>query len=105
MSWFAFAFDADFLSFFVSFVELSGALVLIELMILSLVYLYAFGIVKIKPSTAPGFDNAKNAAGENINWKTFCCALWSFHDVLGTHGIKSETKQPLAGAGAKSDAV
>jgi len=79
--------------------------VLIELMILSLVYLYAFGIVKIKPSTAPGFDNSKNAAGENINWKTFCCALWSFHDVLGTHGIKSETKQPLAGAGAKSDAV
>lgn len=73
------------------------ALVLIELMILSLIYVYAFGIVKIKPSSAPGFDNSKNSAGENITWKSFCCALWSFHDVLGTHGIKSETKQPLAG--------
>jgi hypothetical protein len=30
--------------------------VLIELMVLSIFYLYAFGIVKIKPSSAPGYD-------------------------------------------------
>jgi hypothetical protein len=34
----------------------AGALVLIELMVLSIFYLYAFGIVKIKPSSAPGYD-------------------------------------------------
>jgi hypothetical protein len=34
----------------------TGALVLIELMVLSIFYLYAFGIVKIKPSSAPGYD-------------------------------------------------
>ena len=80
----------------------TGALVLIELMILTVVYLYAFGVVKIKPSTAPGFDTAKNSAGEHVTWASFCCALWSLHDVLGTHGISSEMKQPLS---AKPDNV
>lgn len=77
---------------------------LIELMVLSIVYLYAFGFVKIKPATAPTFDAAKggNAVGADAaSCMGFYCATWKLYDLLGTHWLPAEATTPLS----KADAV
>jgi hypothetical protein len=77
----------------------AGALVLIELLILSVVYLYAFGIFKIKPSTAPGYDASKEpTATEHVTFGAFYCSVWSVLDVFGTHALSSDVSTPLAKA-------
>lgn len=68
---------------------------LIELMILSVVYLYAFGIVKIKPSTAPGFQESSQPRPAE-SFGGFYCGVWAVTDVLGTHALSQEAATPLA---------
>jgi hypothetical protein len=58
---------------------IKGALVLIELMVLSIFYLYAFGIVKIKPSSAPGYD-----ASQVRLQLSCCCSVYWLSWVIGT---------------------
>lgn len=92
------------LMFFVVFISkmFAGALVLIELMVLSIVYLYAFGFVKIKPSTAPGFDGSANstAATSTASFGAFYLSVWWLHDVFGSHWLSSDATTPLAKANA-----
>jgi hypothetical protein len=73
--------------------------VLIELLILSIVYLYAFGIYKIKPSTAPGYDASKEpTSSEHATFYAFYCSVWSVLDVFGTHALSTDINTPLAKA-------
>ena len=74
----------------------AGALVLLELMILSVVYLYAFGIKQITPSAAPGYDTSKDTiTSDKITFTGFVCSLWALHDVFGTQGLTAEIASPL----------
>ena len=68
-------------------------------MILSILYIYAFGIVKIQPSTAPGYDASKDSAAtgaQPVTMRSFYCATWAVTDVLGTHALASDVTTPLA---------
>jgi hypothetical protein len=53
--------------------------VLIELMVLSIFYLYAFGIVKIKPSSAPGYDASQVRLQHSC-----CCSVYWLSWMIGT---------------------
>lgn len=81
---------------------LAGALVLIELMVLSVFYVYAFGIVKIRPSAAPGYDaSVEPKNSEHVTFTTFVCNTWRLWDVLGTHALANDATAPLAKASAQ----
>jgi hypothetical protein len=69
--------------------------VLLELVVLSFVYLYAFGMVKITASTAPGFDNTENAKSEKVSLCTFVVDTYRLLDVFGTHKLTSKLQSPL----------
>lgn len=77
-----------------------GALVLIELVLLSFVYMYAFGVVKIQPSTAPGVDSSKNAGGDSKSLLAFYVDTYRLFDVYGTHRLTSEIRSPLTSSNA-----
>eukprot|EP00598_Pedospumella_elongata_P004442 CAMPEP_0184981192 /NCGR_PEP_ID=MMETSP1098-20130426/11024_1 /TAXON_ID=89044 /ORGANISM="Spumella elongata, Strain CCAP 955/1" /LENGTH=321 /DNA_ID=CAMNT_0027504735 /DNA_START=68 /DNA_END=1033 /DNA_ORIENTATION=+ len=70
-------------------------LVLIELVIISFVYMYAFGAVKIHPSSAPGFDNRNAKNGETVSFFPFYLDTLKFWDLYGTHKLTSELRSPL----------
>lgn len=74
---------------------LSGTIVLIELVIISFVYMYAFGAVKIHPSSAPGFDNRNAKNGETVSFFPFYLDTLKFWDLYGTHKLTSELRSPL----------
>lgn len=73
----------------------SGAIVLIELTVISILYMYAFGAVKIHPSNAPGFNNRNAKNGETASFFSFYLDTLKFWDVYGTHKLTSELRTPL----------
>lgn len=67
-------------------------------MVLSIFYTYAFGLVKIKPSTAPGYDASQEPKNtEHVSFAKFYCDCWALTDVLGTHRLTTDATTPLAG--------
>jgi hypothetical protein len=81
--------------------------VLIELMILSLFYVYGFGIVKIRPSDAEGYNKEADATAtaQPVTFVSFGCKLLALYDVFGTHWLSSDITTPLAGNEKASNAV
>jgi len=82
------------------------ALVLIELMVLAIFYLYAFGFVKVKPSTAPNYNASKEPKHtEHTTFYSFYCSVWAMLDILGTHWLNSDVKSPLNNAESSNSSV
>lgn len=68
---------------------------LIELVVITFLYMYAFGAVKIYPSSAPGFDNRNVKNGETASFCSFYLDTLRFWDLYGTHKLTSELRSPL----------
>lgn len=85
---------------------LIGALLLLEFLILSVPYLYSFGFVKIKPSTAPGFRATLSGGDgkpyEKMSLWQFFCATLCWWDMYGSHTLRDDDSSvditPLGGA-------
>jgi len=64
--------------------------VLLELVVLSILYMYSFGVVKIQPSTAPGIDNNANVGGGGKSLCAFYIDTYRLLDVFGTHKLTTD---------------
>lgn len=72
-------------------------LVLIEFAVLSFIFIYAYGIKRIEPSTAPGYvaDNSSDAPA-GLSFGRYFCDILKVYSVFGTLALTSDVQKPLA---------
>jgi hypothetical protein len=75
----------------------AAALVLLELVLLSPLYIYALSYAKITPSTAPGCPTGQGvqygtdaADGQLVTLRQFLCDVWALINLIGTHTAQSD---------------